>query len=125
MQVLSYGFKNPDNGDKGSVWFPALNFDIVQLNGHTHDGVTSPLINGSAIAAGVVSAPSGSWVLDVLGRYRQDVTVPVGFVVDGFMIQARISSTSAPVFPTIEKLTTTTFRIYTIDNTLSYTVNFK
>lgn len=125
MQVLSYGFRNPENGDKGSVWFPALNFNIVQLNSHNHDGSTSSLINAAVIVGGSVSIPSGSWVSDVTGRYKQDVTVPAGFTVDSYNIQVRITSSGHIIYPTIEKLTSTTFRIYTLDNTLSYTAVFR
>lgn len=124
MVILSYGFKNPENGDKGSIWFPALNFNIVQLNGHTHDGVTSALINSAALVGGSVSIPSGSWTLDVTGRYKQDVTVPAGFTMDAFNILVRLS-TGDLIYPSIEKLTSTTFRIYTLDNTLTYTAVFR
>lgn len=125
MIVLSYGFKNPENGDRGSVWFPALNFNIVQLNGHNHDGVTSSLINAGIIVGGSVSVPSASWVLDVAGRYKQDVTVPAGFTIDSFVIQVKIASSGNIINPTIEKLTSTSFRIYTLDNTLTYTAIFR
>jgi len=125
MQTLSYGFKNPDNGDKGSVWFPALNFNIVQLNNHNHDGVTSALIPASSVQPGTVSIPSGSWVSGGTGKYSQDVTVPAGYAMDTNNMQIRLTSTGHYVYPTIEKLSTTTFRVYTNDNTASYTAVFR
>lgn len=125
MQTLSYGFKNPDNGDKGSVWFPALNFNIVQLNNHTHDGATSAFITAANIQSGTVSVPSGSWTVTGTGKYQQDVTVPSGFTMDTSSMQVRLASTGHYIYPTIEKLTTSTFRIYTLDNTLTYTAVFR
>ena len=125
MQVLSYGFKNPDNGDKGSVWFPALNFNIVQLNNHTHDGITSAQLAASSLVAGTVSIPSTSWALVSTGKYSQTVTVPSGFSMDGFNMQIRLASTGHYVYPTIEKVNASSFTIYTNDNTQTYTAVFR
>lgn len=123
--TLSYGYVQPANGDNGAIWFPALNTNITLLNGHTHDGVTSAPISGTSITAGTVSVPSGSWTSDGTGRFKQDVTVPTGFNMDSFTITVRISSSGYIINPTIEKLTTTTFRIYGPDNTLTYTAAFR
>ena len=126
MVVLSYGFKQPENGDRGSIWFPALNYNIQQLNDHTHDGSNSALINGAAVVAGTVSIPSASWVSDGTGRYRQDVTCPAGYTLTNvYHIQIFITSTGHPILPTIEKQSSSVFRIYTPDNTLSYTAVFR
>jgi hypothetical protein len=124
MIVLTYGFKQPQTGDKGSVWFAALNDNISQLNDHTHDGVTSSLISATSMVSGSVSIPSASWVADGTGRYRQDVTVPAGFNMT-YNIQVIIAATGHIINPTIEKLSATTFRIYTPDNSLTYTAYFR
>lgn len=123
--TLSYGFINPQNGDKGSTWFPAMNSNIVQLNNHNHDGVTSAPITASYITKGTVTVSSGSWVSDGTGRFRQDVTVPSGFNMDDYTIQVRLQSNGYIIHPSFEKLTTNTFRIYSLDNTLTYLVVFR
>jgi hypothetical protein len=122
--TLSYGFIQPQNGDKGSVWFPALNDNIQQLNDHTHDGVTSALLPSTSLTSGSVSIPSASWVLDVTGRYKQDVTVPAGYNMDDYAIIFKLS-TGEIIVPSITRLSGTTFRIFGPDNTLTYTAVFR
>jgi len=122
--TLSYGFIQPQNGDKGSTWFPALNDNIQQLNDHTHDGVTSALLPSTSLTSGSVSIPSASWVLDVTGRYKQDVTVPAGYNMDDYAIIFKLS-TGEIIVPSITRLSGTTFRIFGPDNTLTYTAVFR
>jgi hypothetical protein len=122
--TLSYGYIQPQNGDKGSVWYPALNSNIQQLNDHTHDGVTSAQIAANSINPGTVSIPSAAWVLDVAGRYRQDITVPSGFNMSDFSITFYLS-TGEIIQPSITKLSATSFRVFGPDNTLTYTAVFR
>lgn len=124
MQVLSYGFKRPDDGDAGSIWFPALYDCITQLNSHDHDGTDSALITSAYIQKGTVTVSSGSWSSISTGKYRQLVTVPSGFNMSDFSITTYLS-TGDLIHPTIEKVSSTTFYIYTLDNTLTYTVVFR
>lgn len=122
--TLSYGYINPQNGDPGSTWFPALNSNITQLNDHAHNGVNSAQISGAYITSGSVSIPAASWVADVTGRYKQDVTVPSGYNMTQYSITFYLS-TGEIVHPSITQLTGTTFRIFGPDNTLSYVAVFK
>lgn len=122
--TLSYGFIQPENGDKGSTWFPALNDNISQLNDHVHDGVTSALIPSTSIINGAVAILPAAWVLDVTGRYKQDVTVPAGYNMSDFSITFYLS-TGEILVPSITKLSSTTFRIFTCDNTLSFVAVFR
>jgi hypothetical protein len=62
--TLSYGYKKPQTGDKGSSWFPDLEHDIQQLNDHTHNGVTSAKIPTTNISP-VKYVLSGSWTEDL------------------------------------------------------------
>jgi hypothetical protein len=124
MQVLSYGFKNPDNGDKGSLWFPALNFNIVQLNNHNHDGVTSSLIPASNISAGSVTILSANWTLVSTGKYTQSVSLPAGFLMATSNMQIR-NANGDYIYPSIVQTSTTAFNIYTNDNTQTYTAVFR
>lgn len=122
--TLTYGYIQPQNGDKGSVWFPALNTNIQQLNDHTHNGINSAPISGANVTSGTVTIPAASWVLDVAGRYRQDVTVPAGYNMDSYSILFKLS-TGEVILPSITRLSATTFRIFGPDNTLTYTAVFK
>lgn len=122
--TLSYGYVNPQTGDPGSVWFPALNGNITQLNDHNHNGINSaPLSTSSAVGASV-NIPSGSWASDGTGRYKQDVTVPSGYNMTQYSITFYLS-TGEIIHPSITQLTGTTFRIFGPDNTLSYVAVFR
>jgi hypothetical protein len=122
--TLSYGYVQPQNGDQGSVWFPALNTNISLLNGHVHDGITSALLSAGSVVGGTVSIPAASWVADVTGRYKQNVTAPAGYNMTGYAITFYLS-TGEIVHPSITQLTSTTFTVYGPDNTLTYTAVFR
>jgi hypothetical protein len=122
--TLSYGYINPQNGDPGSVWFPALNSNITQLNNHNHDGITSAAIPSSSTVSGTVSIPAGSWVLDVTGRYKQDILVPSGYNMTQYSIMFYLS-TGEIIYPSITQLSGTSFRVFGPDNTLSYVAVFR
>lgn len=51
MEILSYGYKKPVNGDTGDVFFPALEENIQKQNDHTHDGVNSAFIASQSPSA--------------------------------------------------------------------------
>lgn len=123
--TLSYGYIQPANGDKGSVWFPALNTNIQKLNDHTHNGSDAAQINAGVIVSGTVSILAAGWTLVEAGKYKQTVTVPAGFTTTGYSITVRLASTNTVIYPTIDYVSGTTFDIYTCDNTLSYTAVFR
>jgi hypothetical protein len=121
MQTLSKGYFKPQNTDTGDVWMPAIATDMQMLNDHTHDGVTSQLLavtTVSILAAAWVAAPIGG------GIYRQLVTLPAGFNYDTSEVWFHLS-TGELVFPSVERVSTTTFYAYTSDNTLAYTAFFR
>lgn len=119
MLTLSYGYKKPQSPDTGDVFFPALEQDLQQLNDHAHDGSDS-----APLASRSVSAPSGSWSATSGGTYRQLVTVPSGLSYDSCEVWVK-RSTGERCYPTLERVSSTTFYIYTNDNTLTYTLLFR
>ena len=115
MQTLSKGYKKPDPGDTGDIVFPAIQGDIQQLNDHDHDGVTSELLfttTQNILAANWVSAPVGG------GLFRQLVTLPVGFLYDAIEMSFRLSSGEF-VYPSIERVSASTYYIYCNDSSLA------
>lgn len=122
--TLSYGYINPQNGDPGSTWFPALNSNITQLNNHNHDGVTSALLAATSITSGSVSIPSGSWSLVEAGKYEQTVTAPSGFNMTQYSITFYLS-TGEIVVPSIQQLSSTSFKVFSPLNFISYTAVFR
>lgn len=127
MLTLSKGFKKPQSGDKGSVWFPALEDDIQQLNDHTHNGADSQAIPGGNIQNSVVVIAAVDWVVFAPG-YRFLLSIPAGYTYDGTHKEVRISggpADGAIVNPTIEKVSNSTMYVYTNDNTVAFAVSFK
>ncbi len=125
MLTLSYGYLKPQTGDKGSVFFPALEANIQQLNDHTHNGVNSSLIPASSIVATTQALVAADWVdVDGSGLYRQLVAMPGAMVYNNFSILAKLTATGNQYYPTIEKVTANSFYIYINDNSLDVTVYY-
>lgn len=120
MITLTYGYKKPINPDTGDIVFPALEGDIQQLNDHNHDGA-----NSAPLATQTVSALAANWVTGVAGvSYKQLITVPTGLSFDTCNTWVK-RSTGEMAYPTIERVSATTFYLYTNDNTLAYTLFFR
>ena len=125
MIVLSYGFENPQSGDPGSIWFAALNNNIVQLNNHTHDGVTSaPLAPGSTVAA-KLTIPASGWTGSA-GNYSQSLNVPLGVDMRADYSITCYDANNNICYPTINANGSANYiTIYSPDNTFSYTLVFR
>lgn len=93
--------------------------NLQKLNDHSHNGV-----NGARIAATTADVSAGAWGSDLGGsRYRQTITLPSGFTFDTVRIEVR-RSTGEMCYPTIEKISSTTFYLYTNDNSLAYKLSY-
>lgn len=122
METLSYGYFKPETGDKGSVWFPAMEANMERLNDHNHDGTDSALLPPSSISKFSGSISSGSWSSAGGGNYSQDITVPAGISeINNYFIKFYVTSTGYQLHLTWERLTATTYRVYINDNSLSLT----
>ena len=112
MLTLAHGIKQPQTGDTGETFFPALE-DNAEFQAEV-------LSNTATVAA-------ASWGSDLGGgTYRQTITLPTAltasprsFTFDDIDIDARLS-TGEKAYPTIAKVSSTTFYIYTNDNTIAY-----
>ena len=121
MITLSYGYKKPEDGDRGSTLFTALEDNIQRLNDHTHNGTNSAPLTAASLQGVPATALAVNWVaFGPTGHYRQLLTLPAGFNFDTVHISVRCADDY--VYPTIERVSATTFYIYTIDNTLPFTV---
>lgn len=122
MQTLSYGFKKPQNPDKGDVWFPAMEANIQQLNDHTHNGTNSAYIAtqpNQVPTTQVIAAASWVAVAGIAGLYRQLVTMPGTLVYDTSIITMRLANGNI-VYAQIEKAAASQYYVYTNDNTLAF-----
>lgn len=124
MQTLSYGYKKPQTGDKGTPLFTALAEDIQRVNDHNHDGVNSPPLTAQSIQGIQATVPAANWVaFGPIGHYRQLVTVVAGFNYNTMFISVR-TVTGEYITPTIERFSATQFYIYTTDNTQDFVVTY-
>lgn len=121
MQTLSYGYKLPESGDKGSTLWTALEGDITRLNGHSHDGTDSTKLSAISVLATKQTIAHASWAAysGPAGHYRQAVTMAAGYTFDENTIDFR-DLNGCKVYPTVEKIDNTSFYIYTIDNTMDF-----
>lgn len=120
ITTLSYGYKKPSAPTAGDLWFPAMETNIQLMNDHTHNGTNAPFL-----AKDSQEASSGSWGSDLGGgTYRQLITMTNSRVYDSSNIEVRVTSTKNIVYPTIEKVSSNTFYIYTNDNSVGFTIYY-
>ena len=125
MQILSYLFKKPQTGDKGSVFFPALEQNFQQLNDHTHNGTNSAKLPGSSVTSVTQAVSSAGWLATSGGTYRQIVTLPGTMLFDDHAIIFRNqASPKKQLFLDVEKISSNTYYAYTNDNTVSVTAYY-
>lgn len=121
MQTLSFGYKMPENSDTGDVFWDALAFDINRLNNHNHDGLNSSRLSSGA---GNIDAASWSAVAGVAGLYQQTVIVPTGFSYDTAAIWFKLS-TGEYVYPSVERVSSSSYKVYTNDNSKTYVAYYR
>ena len=76
--TLTNGRILPQAGDKGNVWFPALENNIALDDAHVHDGITSNLLPPTAIDKNIITITDSSseFAVEANGWYRTTVTIP-------------------------------------------------
>lgn len=124
MQTLTYGLKLPENGDKGSIWFPALEDDITQLDGHSHNGTDSAKLTTASINNTTQSILAVNWVAvgDGTGRYYQNITLPAALSYDTINISFKTTAATVdPLLLDVEKITASSYKVFINDNSLSLT----
>lgn len=123
MLTLSFGFKKPQTGDKGSVFWPALELNFQKLNDHDHNGTNSKKIPASSVEIVTQAVSSAGWVDQGSGLYRQLVTMPGTMTFDTQQIGFRdAASPNSPLYLGYEKVSANTYYVYINDNTISLTV---
>lgn len=117
----TYGRIEPENGDRGSVFWPALAANAALDDAHNHDGSNSERLTAAAVTAMTASVASGSWGSTIgNGQYRQLKTLPAALTYDSIQITFR-DSNGETVYTKHIKVTATTYYVYTNDNTLDLT----
>jgi hypothetical protein len=114
MVILSNGYKLPETGDFGDVWFPALEDNITRVNSHNHDGNNSEKLSSTNVASFVQTILSGDFVPSGDEFVAAGVTLAGGAVdVDNTTVQFRDPTTKEPIYLKYEKATQTQIDVYT------------
>lgn len=127
MLTLSYGYQKPQNGDKGSLFYPALAANSQQCNDHNHDGTNTQKLTAQSITAVAGTILIAGWLAAPIagGLYRQLITMPPNMNFDNYGIQIQIASganSGHRVLPSIEKVSATTYYVYSNDNSADWTI---
>lgn len=110
----------PQDGDQGQVVFDALENNINLDDAHIHDGVNSEKLSTSLFTRGTVAVPNSGWSASG-DLFRQTVTFPSGYsTANGsdfgnahiryFLNGGTLDGEE--VYPKTEKITATTFYLY-------------
>lgn len=123
--TLSYGYKKPTTGDKGSTFFPDLEADIQQLNDHAHNGSNSariPSTNISSVKVSLDSVPS--WTLETDGKWVKEIDIPNNADYADVFIMVK-NAAGEQMFLDIKPVSGNTkkFKVYSNDNGLSATAH--
>lgn len=113
MITLSKGYKLPETGDFGDVWFEALEDNISLSNTHNHDGLDGERITGISLVASTLTVLAADFADQGDGYWRATVTVPNSLLVDTFVVTVKDPTTKDPVMVKIQKLSTTQFYVFT------------
>lgn len=118
--TLTHGYLKPANPDTGDTFWGNLATDIQLMNDHVHDGTL-----GTVLPVVSQNIPHASWaaVSGKVGLYKQTVTVPTQFSYDTVEINFRLANGNR-TFPTVEKVNSSSFTVYTNDNTQDYTATY-
>lgn len=119
-QTLSNGYIKPETGDRGNVFFPALESNIQQVNDHNHNGSNSEKLSSEALEALTQTINPVDWVLQASGLYRALVTMTGSLQFDTTGISLRANS--KPLYGDVERVTANSFYVYVNDNTLTVSV---
>lgn len=123
MQILSNGYKLPETGDFGNVWFPALEDNIQRVNDHDHDGSNSERIPSTSVNNSTVAVASGDFADQGDGYWRATVSTPGGVNFDEKMPLTRLDSGGDTVYPRYEKVSSTSMYVY-VNTPANMTVHF-
>lgn len=127
MQTLTYGFKKPETGDKGTVFFPALEDNVDRLDSHSHNGTNSPKLSSENVDAYAQTIGAGSWASIGTDSYRMLVTMPVTLEFDKCTMLFLINSGAASgqvFYPTVSRQSANTYYIYSCDGSIDVKVQY-
>lgn len=123
--TLSKGYKRPDTGDRGSVFFPDLENNINLVNAHKHDGTDGEKVAAKDLVKASDTVLAASWGADLGGStYTQSISMSGAATFDDAIMKVVDSASGDIIYPTISKTGTNTYDITINDNTLTLVVTY-
>lgn len=122
--TLSKGYILPEDGDPGSIWFPALEDDIQRLNDHNHNGTNSETLAPAAVAAQSVTCAAADWGVATNGIYTQTKTLPTDILHSNSIFETRLANGDRAYLDVI-KVSNTSISVKTNDNSQDVLVLIK
>ena len=127
--TLTYGRKKPIQGEKGEPVFEALEDNIDLNDAHTHNGTDSAKLVPATFTPETADVASGSWAADGT-KYKQTLTIPAAYSsasrtmndIAMAVYEYDGADVIAQIYPTIERVSDTTFDIYSPVNTKEYRI---
>jgi len=127
MQTLSFGFKKPEDGDKGNIFFPALEDNIQQLNDHDHNGTNSKKIPSSSVEAVTETILAANWIeITPDNLWQQQITVPSGIDLTKTALHftGSVSGDKFNITPIVRIITATVYYVQVNDPALELIVHY-
>ena len=88
MRTLSNGYQQPETGDLGGEFFPALEQNIQRTNDHSHDGLNSNRLDSASFV--VLTVPVAETDFSLVGdAFEVLVTCPPNILVADSNINLR------------------------------------
>jgi hypothetical protein len=121
MQTLSYGYKKPEPGDTGDVFYDAMSANMDALNAHTHNGSDS-----APLTATLGTLAAGAWVAVGArpGIYSQVLNLSAGFSAytsTFYFLDSSVNSVNLEYVVT----STGSITVYTNDSSEDYSAYYK
>jgi len=116
--TLTNAFVKPAQDDTGDTFYETQADNVQRTNDHNHNGTNSELLTPTT-----QSIASGSWTAEGDDTFSQTIDVTSAnsaFTYDAIGLEFRLSNGTV-IYPTIEKVTSTTYKIFINDNTQTVT----
>ena len=123
MKILDYDYKQPEKGDKGSTFFPALEYNINRLAVHSHDYSDSGILTTSSTVNSTQEILKGLWVAvsGHTGLFKQTITLLGGLEYPKLGIFFKEKITKDMLVLTVNWVSDTSYDVYINDNALDIT----
>ena len=123
--TLSFGYIKNQTGDKGSVFWPDLEFNIQRINDHSHNGVNSAKLTNASIDSITQNILAAGWAFDVpSAAYKQTITVPAGVDLNKHYPRFKHVGTGEIVFLSATILSDSQYEVFINDNTVDLQVAY-